>query len=371
MSKRNLLALVCSATFIVLFFFPVYSRASAPVPALPSDGQISSDDTPTFTWSYSNTHDFFHIQISVDSSFQSSSIVREQEGITLRSYTPLPMVPNTYHWRVKARDAGGVWSGWSVLQIFTVEAPKPAPPTMTHPIDGAYFEDLTPDLVWQHEGASYFHVQVSRNSSFNDIVSENNHQNSMNYTPTNLVEYGVYWWRVKAYYGAWSEWSSPARSIEIASATISHPSLVSPLHGSSLTGYVSDVVFKWDRVLNAFGYEMMIDGSLVTIASGGVAEKQYSLGYFGSHSWKIRTKNRGGSYGDWSPQATFSLLQESTQTTNPVNEEVLSGNNLMLDWVDVPNATGYDVLLDNDPGFLSPEIKEPGIHHVHVLTSTW
>ncbi|MDF1553741.1 MAG: hypothetical protein P1P84_11795, partial [Deferrisomatales bacterium] len=226
-----------------------------PAPTLqqPSNGSQTTNSTPTFSWTYSGSVDYFHAQVSTNSSF--TSIVREATQVYGTTWQPLGFTPNTYYWRVRSHGTNGLWSTtWSSTYVFTITAPQPPPPTLTTPSNGATLNDPTPDLFWAQSGsASYFHVQVSRNSSFTDIAAENTNCYSFNWTPPSLSD-GTYWWRVRTYYAIWSNWSS-ARSFNISTAPPPPPTLVAP-SGDVAPG--QNITFSWNPSSGAARYRLKI-----------------------------------------------------------------------------------------------------------------
>jgi len=105
----------------------VIGSTTPPPPTLstPSNGLTTEDTTPYFSWNYSGSVDYFHIQVAVDVSFASNYIVREDTQCYSPNYTPLSVTPNTYYWRVRSYGTNGTWGDWSSSRYFTILAPSP------------------------------------------------------------------------------------------------------------------------------------------------------------------------------------------------------------------------------------------------------
>lgn len=103
------------------------------------------------------------------------------------------------------------------------------PPTLTYPSGGATLNDSTPDLAWtENDTTNYSHIQIASDSSFSNIVCENNMWLTLNFTPGNENDCsplpdGNYWWRVRSYRmsdDSWSSWGNSNFTIITASSAI-------------------------------------------------------------------------------------------------------------------------------------------------------
>ena len=114
-----------------------------------------------------------------------------------------------------------------------------AAPTILTPSDGVVIDDQTPDLSWNDNNASYFQVQISDDSNFSNLVCNDDHVNSFNYTPgdqyCHSLDEGTYWWRVRTYSDSWSDWSS--RSFTIFLSNLNPQVSVNPSEGSNGTTF--------------------------------------------------------------------------------------------------------------------------------------
>lgn len=126
-----------SALFsLLIFFFPQIVFAGEP-PQLssPSDGSTVNSSKlewqiPSYTLYAGNN---YRIQVDDDSAFPSSSIYRDY--YTDNTYYSPSLTDGLWYWRVKAKDAGGVWSDWSSVWSFTLasNSSTPSPSDLADP----------------------------------------------------------------------------------------------------------------------------------------------------------------------------------------------------------------------------------------------
>jgi len=275
-------------------------------------------------------------------------------------------------------DADGYWTeldetnntGYdsTPINISSTDPPPPAP-SLNTPANGITTDDQTPDLSWSQSGsASYFQVQIATDSNFSNITIDESHVNSLNFTPP-LLNDDTYWWRVRTYFGSWSSWSS-SRWFSL-NAHLSAPNLTAPIGGQNLSG--PPYHFNWNPVVGAHAYYLKIstshDFSTAVFFDENIPASAISYNYNGAlqwgttHYWQMRTLNSDGTvWGEWSSVESFVPRSESQIELNvPGNGATITDADINFDWSDVPGIDHYEILVDNNSGFGSPEIHEPGI----------
>jgi hypothetical protein len=164
----------------------------------------------------------YRLEVSTDATFSSVDWTVETENTVATPTAGNPFTPSAntdYYWRVRPLIGGSEVGEWSQIwktRFDPTRGPQPvngASPTLIRPTDGFEFSESTPLLEWVRLDAnSSYDVQISRNTSFTDIVASATVANPA-YVPTQSlaqrslgdVDFGVYYWRVrKSPSGAWT-----------------------------------------------------------------------------------------------------------------------------------------------------------------------
>lgn len=128
-----------SAIFLGLLSLLIFAKpAIAGEPPIQTNPENNSTvSSPALNWqtpAYSlySTGSPYRVQIDDDPNF--TSVNKDRYKIT-NSYSPEDLSEATWYWRVKAKDASGIWSDWSAIWSFvltTASSPAPIPtPTPT------------------------------------------------------------------------------------------------------------------------------------------------------------------------------------------------------------------------------------------------
>lgn len=178
--------------------------AFVPQLSSPASGSPVSDTTPQLSWPDPPGSGAYELQLSrVDPAAGGVGII----NTTQLSYTPtLPLLYDTYYWRVRVVINGTVRTQWSETRTFTVTAPGDAVPSPN-------LVEATPTrLMWNRvTWAAGYHLQVSRTPDFSGELLINSRglgAHVLSFT-LNLSADGVYYWRVCAldafdHCGGWS-----------------------------------------------------------------------------------------------------------------------------------------------------------------------
>lgn len=177
---------------------------SQPTLISPSNGALTRDATPTFTWELTGDVDLFRLQVDNNANFSSPVIDVTGE---LTFYTPaIPLTDGRYHWRVRAEDP---LSDWSTRWSFRIDTTPPGRPVLVSPLNGTNITDTTPTLRWRVvTGATRYQLQLDNNANFSSPIHTSNL--TTNSFTSSLLANGRYYWRVRAFDAAGnrSAWST-------------------------------------------------------------------------------------------------------------------------------------------------------------------
>lgn len=102
----------------------------------PTGGEIVSSTTPTLDWTHSDpdgdAQSAYQLQYATNSAFSAGLVDTGTVVSATSAYTTAALTRGTtYYWRVKTRDAGLLWSGWSATGSFKIASLPTA--TVTSP----------------------------------------------------------------------------------------------------------------------------------------------------------------------------------------------------------------------------------------------
>jgi hypothetical protein len=152
---------------------------------------------------------------------------------TSTNYVFSPTLFGEFHWKVQAY-VSGTWSEYSSEWIFYWDG-LPSP-TLVSPLNNSQISVLRPTFQWNLlSGATYYELQLSRNSSFTDMVRDNLtiYGSSWQLDNQDLVSGQTYYWHIRSN-SPIGQWSSTWQFQVLTSVTISTSSF--PTNGGTSNG---------------------------------------------------------------------------------------------------------------------------------------
>jgi hypothetical protein len=334
-------------------FFGFTTFAAVPQqPALnfPADGSPDQTIPLTLIWKNAIGAATYHLQIATDSGFAAAFFVDSAVVDTSKSVGGL--ANNTkYFWRVRAKNPVGV-SSWSLRRNFVTFAAVLQAPVLWSPADGTSGQPVAPVLRWQRvSGALKYRIQISVNSDFSTISSQDSGLTDTSKTLSALAYNTVYFWRVRAENATgFSNWATPWYFTTILAAP-QVPSLVSPVDAA--TGLQLSLVLTWNKAAGAATYSVQVASdtgfstgiiaadSLLTDTTKPIVVPQNNATYY----WRVGSKNAIGGSG-WSGRrsfVTFDATLALPTLTMPQDGSKDLSLTPALSWSTVANATTYKV----------------------------
>ncbi len=279
--------------------------------SLPENG-LTTIYSPTLDWSdLTPAPDHYEIQIATDNAFSNLVIA---DSVTDSTYTTIvPLAPNSkYYWRVRAFNAAGQFSPWSIVRSFRTALLSPEssfPGGLSQP------SGLRPLFDWGNVGgASSYSLQISTNQNFTTLVLNLNVSPSA-YVPTADLPKGMLlFWRVRTNgTNGPSAWSR-VRHFDSPNPP-GVPTLLTPAHNATVAN--GQPTLDWsDSSPGVDHYEVQISTNSTFTAvlgrgrGGRTGVSQYTpeaaLGT-GDYHWRVRAVNAQGQFSQWSAARSFSV----------------------------------------------------------------
>ena len=141
--------------------------------------------------------------------------------------------------------------------------------------------------------------------------------------------------------------------------------MISPMSNATLTGFIPS--FSWKEIDEAVTYEIQVDNDLnfsspeININQIKTTKYIYKKQIvYGKHYLRIRAINKGNTKSIWTI-IPFTFTSPMVNITSPDVNGTLNGFLPEFSWQALDNANSYDLQVDNNEDFLSPEINVKGI----------
>lgn len=349
-----------------------------PAPTTPSPANGASVDyTPQLGWNAAAGASEYHVQVATSDTFTTTFVDTTRDKLFV--IIPLTLGDGTYYWQVRAVDDAGNWGDWSAAWNFIVDTSAltgPSPPSYISPTDGSDTADTTPTLEWNvAAAAAKYNVQVGDdvNGFTSPVVNEDT--TDTNHTTTALSP-GFYYWRVRTADSGdnWGTWGA-VWSFTVPIPVPTAPTLISPADASSTAD--TTPTLDWDDVQFAEEYWVQIASSYTfttIVQSANTTESEYTATILTSatYYWRVKAVNKEDVWSDWSdPIWSFTIsvaLLGPPTLTAPADASSFTDTTPMLTWDAVTSAAKYNVQIDADKAFPSPDQTSESTNNYYTAT---
>jgi len=338
------------------------TQANLPVKVVlvsPANNSTNLPNNPQLKWNAANYADSYKLQVATDNSF--TNLVVNQSGLTGTTYDLSGLNYNqTYYWRVRGTNIAGDGPWSDIWDFKTMIATLPSQVSLNSPIDQETEVPSSTTLTWNTAAnATTYQVQVSKNSSFTNLIVNQTGLTGTSYNLTGLDAATTYYWRVRGNNsfgdGPWSVTRSFTTSTNV-------PSVVTLNLPTNLTVfYVQTVTLSWYTGMNATAYNLQVatDENFNNIIKNvdDLTQLSYQLTNLTTNTyyWRVRGKNSSG-YGPWSVVRKFNVewvIPDQVTLSEPANNAVNQLLSIALKWNTASGATSYQVQVSTNSGFTS------------------
>ncbi|MFB3133064.1 MAG: T9SS type A sorting domain-containing protein, partial [Rhodothermales bacterium] len=264
-----------------------------------------------------------------------------------------------YFWRVRGQNNLGIGLWSDVFRFTTQDAPFPPDSVaLVAPADSAINQPTT--LTFQWEAATFanrYHLQVSADSAFSDIVYENDQLRQVNEEVAGLDELTTYFWRVlAANQSGESPWSQTRRLTTVPPL----PGLVPPIAPrNNVVGVSPTLDLSWgaipltDRyhlqVATAFNFSGIVyNVDTLTTTTQELGPLEVKRKYF----WRVRGINAAGD-GPWMVRQRFTTGKPPgvVALVAPGDGVVDEPSTIHFQWQADADAVAYHLQVSTDSSF--------------------
>lgn len=328
---------------------------AAPQLLSPTNGAAMQPTSLTLTWIASPTAQTYHIQLAADAGF-TTLILNDSTLVSVSKSVSILNNSQTYHWKVRAKNAGG-WSTWSDVWTFSTVMALPAAPTLLSPPNYNYDQPNILTLQWNAvNGADNYQCLVATDWQFNNVIFNNEQIITPSVQVGPLENNKQYYWQVRAANQAgWGQWSN---YWTFTTRTLAAPTLVSPPNFSSNQPLI--VTLSWNSSVGAEYYQCLVaidyEFNNIVFSDTGVMTTSVQVGPLANsmnYYWKVRSANSGG-YSNWTFWWNFSTITAAPNApllSSPANGSSNISIYTVFEWVYSVGIDSYKLLAAKDNGF--------------------
>lgn len=348
-------------------FTTIPTAPSAPILALPADGDINRPTTLGVVWNNRPGALTYRLEFSNDGTFATHVI--DSTGIADTTFALTGLSENTtYYWRISGENAGGTGPA-SPIRSFTTLPPPPGAPVLALPSDAGIHLPITPILSWNSASlAGAYRLLLSTDSTF---VTSLNDQSGL--TDTTFVGNGLslgtrYFWKVSATNAGGTGPFSLTRSFTTLPVVPAVPILAAPVDASADQALSLSVT--WSAVPGADTYRAQVSSdslfSTFVADQSGLAVTSLALNGLTTSTtyyWRVNATNVSGTSA-YSAFRSFTTVPPASATpslTTPLNGAVDISLTPTLNWNPGVGALSYRLQVSTDNTFASTVFDQAGI----------
>lgn len=349
---------------------PIVNQTNPGVPnpvklLLPSPSSTISPVEASFSWAPVSNATSFRLQISKTSDFSTNVITLD--NLNYLSFIRNQLDPSTtYFWRVRASNdfGSGPYSSTGTFKTSTLNV-VPEAPLLLKPYNNSTGIAIKPELSWsQVPNSTAYRLQISTVSSFSSFVTDQSNLSETTFSPSNLKENTLYYWRVRASNETGNGSYSQVGSFKTVSFDVvpEVTILTRPAHNSTVNPL--GIRLEWEPNPTAEFYRLQVSTSsdFSDIAGDiidkyGLTDTSYYIQNLNSNStyyWRVRAYNRQSTdyYSSTFTLKTssFTVAPENIKLISPIDDANIFSTSIKFTWEE-PIAKSYRLQVSTSASF--------------------
>ncbi|MGQ9583277.1 MAG: M6 family metalloprotease domain-containing protein [Thermoplasmatota archaeon] len=299
------------------------SAPSAPLPASPPDGEWTNRTRPALNWTFSDpdpgdAQTAFRVQVDDDPGFgspawDSGDLVSASNSTTVGA----DLGEGKWYWRVRTRDTGGLWSGYSSARSLNVDLTAPQAPIGPTVSPSGWSRTNSFSIDWTNPSESgtsgiepgvYYKLDAAPSGPADGTWSTAKPLSGLSVSGSG--EHTIYIW-LRDRVGNVNHQNRSSATIRLDQLPPVNPgSLSSPTHSASVWSRLALVTVRWSGASDAHsgvdGFSCLWDGSPSSLpdatkdCEGSASELNATMPADGAWYFHIRSVDAAG---NWAPDA--------------------------------------------------------------------
>lgn len=323
-----------------------YSGGSQPGPfslISPTNGASLPPGTVNFSWTASSGMTSYTLELDGN----------PYTGITTTSYSLSVTTTGLHNWHVTAINAYGQTLSTPANSTFTiVNNPPPGSFNLIYPANGASIPAGSITFDWADSSNATSYTLTLDGTPQSDVT--------ISQQTINVTTLGAHTWGVVAHnaYGNTPSTPSSSNFTVISNQPPGAFNLISPTNGENLSP--GDITFDWADSTNATSYTLTLDGTPQPNVT--VSQQTINITTLGAHTWGVVAHNAYGNTPSTPTSSGFNIVNNSAPGSfsllQPPNNGAVSPGWVNFSWQVASGATSYQILVDNNSNFSSPEFQQ-------------
>lgn len=342
---------------------PVLSKPSATVPV----------NVATLTWRAAANSVNYQVQIARNSTMTQGlqTLSSSETKVTITGLTD-----GVYFWRVRGQNSNSQFGAYTAVRQFTLDTVPALAPALVAPADQSSGVNRRPVFSWSSStSATKYEIQISTDASFSTALITQ-FVTTTRFTPVNPLPLGTYYWRVRSQDAAKNlSVFGPVRVVHIGPMRApANLRIISPAANPSFQWYAMTGALRYRLEISTVADFSTIHTTFITPNANTLTRQLSSPLPQGQYFWRVSYQLTAG---NWTVPGYAWLFVVSPPMPNPTQYSPATGSTIttrsFLLRFYAPNTTDYQIQIDNQSNFSSPELDvmaetSPGYYGDYVVT---
>lgn len=325
----------------------------SPTLKIPDNSTSNIDITGLFNWDAVPGATYYELVSSTMSNFSNSTSFGNI-STNSKTYSNFDDTQD-YYWKVKAKNSSNDTSDWSGAFKFTTMLSSP---TQIYPSNGEMSLDTSKiNFNWASiPKALNYSIKISTDSTFNNVVVNDNNVVSNTFQASNFKIFTKYYWEIRAVNGITNSLWSKVNTFRTKMESLN---LISPTTNSQAIDK-SNALLNWSKRESSLSYILQLSSSSSFKSSDIIKEQKgitdtnftfSNLSFNSKYFWRVRGVNLTDST-NWTSYYDFTTMLKEPILVEPKNKTIDLPKIVKINWTKSDSTNAYLVQVSSSNSFV-------------------